>query len=320
MTTEFSFSEPLSRAWKRMTDALFRPFSIKKWFVLGFTAWLAGLASGGGGGGSSAGPSSGDKSNGDGLANLWETVVGNSLWITLVALGCVILIALVVAALWVSSRGKFMFLDNVVFNRALVVDPWKRFRMQGNSLFFFRILFFLGCIILIGSTGLAIAGTVGFSFWDKVDTTASIAIVALAISSFVALILAIFYAIFFLDAFVVPLMHRYGLGVLDGWRQFFDLLRHNALAFILCGLLALVLGVGVVILVFTFGCMTCCLGFLLLMIPYINSVVLLPISVFYRSFTLEFLAQFDGDLVPAEAPAGPPSEDPPPPPPIEATA
>ena len=85
MMTAFSFSEPLSRAWTRMTDALFRPFDIKKWFVVGFTAWLAGLASGGGGG-SSAGQSGDRKA--EGLGKLWETIVGNSLWLTLVAVGC----------------------------------------------------------------------------------------------------------------------------------------------------------------------------------------------------------------------------------------
>ena len=52
MTTEpISVRQPLSNAWQRMKDLLFRPFSFKIWFVLGFTAWLAGLASRSGGGG-----------------------------------------------------------------------------------------------------------------------------------------------------------------------------------------------------------------------------------------------------------------------------
>ena len=37
------YIEALSRAWNRMTTALFEPFDIGKWFVLGFTAFLAGL-------------------------------------------------------------------------------------------------------------------------------------------------------------------------------------------------------------------------------------------------------------------------------------
>jgi len=33
------------------------------------------------------------------------------------------------------SRGKFMFLDNVVHDRAEVSQPWQDFRRLGNSLF-----------------------------------------------------------------------------------------------------------------------------------------------------------------------------------------
>ena len=61
-----------------------------------------------------------------------------------------------------------------------------------------------------------------------------------------------------------------------------------------------------------FGCMTCCIGFLILMIPYIGTVVLLPMYVTFRGLDLEFLAQFgeEYDLValfPQDEPqAGPP--------------
>jgi hypothetical protein len=44
------------------------------------------------------------------------------------------------------------------------------------------------------------------------------------------------------------------------------------------------------------GCCTCCIGFVLLIIPYIGTVTLLPILYTYRALSLEFLAQFDHDL------------------------
>lgn len=46
------FVEPLNLAWDRMKTALFKPFDIHKWFVVGFNAFLAGLmdASNGGSG------------------------------------------------------------------------------------------------------------------------------------------------------------------------------------------------------------------------------------------------------------------------------
>ena len=45
-----TFVDPLSRAVERMRQILFQPFDLVKWLVLGFSAWLAGLASGAGGG------------------------------------------------------------------------------------------------------------------------------------------------------------------------------------------------------------------------------------------------------------------------------
>src|SRR5512136_2496085 len=47
-----SVSEPLSRAWSRMIAALFKPFNLHTWLVVGFTAFLAGLANEYGGGSS----------------------------------------------------------------------------------------------------------------------------------------------------------------------------------------------------------------------------------------------------------------------------
>ena len=49
-----------------------------------------------------------------------------------------------------------------------------------------------------------------------------------------------------------------------------------------------------------FGLFTCLLGFVLLVIPYIGTVITLPIWYTFRVFSLEFLAQFglDYDLFP----------------------
>jgi hypothetical protein len=58
-----------------------------------------------------------------------------------------------------------------------------------------------------------------------------------------------------------------------------------------------VLWFGVLLAVVAAGLLTCCLGFVLLLIPYVGTVVLLPISVLYRSYTIEFLAQFDPELL-----------------------
>jgi hypothetical protein len=42
---------------------------------------------------------------------------------------------------------------------------------------------------------------------------------------------------------------------------------------------------------------TCCIGFLLLIIPYIGSVVLLPVFYTFRAFSIEFLEQYGEEFV-----------------------
>ena len=48
-----SYSDPLINGWARMKKILFSPFDLNKWFMIGFTAFLASLADchGGNGGG-----------------------------------------------------------------------------------------------------------------------------------------------------------------------------------------------------------------------------------------------------------------------------
>ena len=303
-----SVSQPLSSAWERMKNSLFRPFSLKTWFVLGFTAWLAGLAKGGGGGGGFGGRGVDREgfevdSVGEAMSSMWERLVANSLLLGLAMFGCMVIIIVTLAVLWLSSRGKFMFLDNVVYNRAMVVVPWRRFARAGNSLFLFRLLFIAVSLILVVGLLLSVGATVGFSFWAESETLPAVMIGATGLALFGLLVLAIMYTAFFLEAFVVPLMHRYDVGVVEGWRRFLAIFAARPWPLLLCGLFVVVLGIGTGILVVATGLATCCIGFLFLMIPYIGSVIVLPISVLFRAFTFEFLTQFDDDLLPPAVPA-----------------
>jgi hypothetical protein len=53
--------------------------------------------------------------------------------------------------------------------------------------------------------------------------------------------------------------------------------------------------VGFVIGVIFAGFMTCCIGFLLLVIPYIGTVITLPVWYTLRAFSLEYFAQFGSE-------------------------
>lgn len=308
--TGISVTAPLAPAWERTRRLLFRPFDLARWLVLGFSAWLGGLGGGGGHfnvqlplGGWDGTAGWGDRLDGAGRAahEAWDKVLAGGC-LVLLLVGCLLAVVLALLVLWVSSRGKLVFLDNVVHERAAIVEPWRRLGRQGDSLFFFRVLFALAFMVLIGlAVGggvLLVGGVAALESPDLLRGTATVGtMVALgAVAAFLALV-AVLVA-FCLDAFVVPLMHRYGLGVLDAWRRFLVIFRSNPWPFVLAGLLLLALGLAVGAAVFAAGLMTCCLGFLVLMIPYVGTVLLLPVPVFYRTYTLELLAQADPELLP----------------------
>jgi len=311
-TNQVSITTALAEAWERMKVILFRPFDLKKWFVLGFTAWLAGLASGGGSTGSSSweapdlGNSEELKWGSEGVPTWidwprWsEWLLEHPIWLAAGVLGCVFLIAVALAVLWVSSRGKFMFLDNVVHNRAEVVRPWKRYRRVANSHFGFQLAFLAALLAFAIGLGLTVFATVRGGVDLDFDTPAPFIALAIAVPALVLIVLIIAYLQYFLDGFVVPLMYRYDLKVMAAWSRFGGLFRRHPFALLLSGPFLLLLGLAVVVTVLVAGLLTCCIGFLLVIIPYIGTVVLLPVPVTYRGFTVALLDQMDPGFFPSE--------------------
>jgi len=292
------FFDPLSRGWKRMTTALFKPFDIGKWFVVGFTAFLAGLLDGDGGGNGVT--NIGKKGSFDDLVDFpykaREWILDNPELFTLIFIGVIFLFALIVVLTWLSSRGKFMFLDNVVQNRAKVTKPWYDYRMQGNSLFVWRLVFGLICLAVIVMF-IAVFFLNAYNYYEgDFEAAAHVLSVIGFVFLFIFLIIVILYISLFLDHFVVPIMYKHNLTAIQAWNRFLALFSKHWIYFLLYGLLVFSLYIFIIILVIFAGLFTCCIGFLLLIIPYINAVVLLPISYWFRAFSVEFLEQFGSDF------------------------
>jgi hypothetical protein len=288
-----AYAEPFERAWERMKLALFRPFDLNKWFVVGFNAFLAGLAE-------SRNGSVGERGRGDmsfreflDLPNkIWAWLTSHPGWFIAIGILSVVVIAVGITLLWLSSRAKFMFLDNVVHNSAEITKPWREFRKEGDSLFFWRLVFGLVAIVIfaafavfffVGARGLYEAG------WGR--GLPVLFLVGLGLT-FLVLLIIIGYISLFLNDFVVPIMARNRLPAVAAWRRFLPLLGHHPFHFVLYGILIFMLYMLFVIVVIVAGLMTCCIGWLLLVIPYIGTVVTLPVWYTFRTFSLEFLAQF----------------------------
>jgi len=302
-------------AWRWTGHVLFRPFILPKWLILGFAAWLADLASGGGGGLFNLPgfpfrlPGAGQPSPTRELAELQARLAHMTQWLTghldaviiAVVLGGLLLVVVGLLLLWVSSRGKFVFLECVVRNRAAIRAPWKEVTELGNSLFLWR----LGFGIAVG-TALALVGGMGLLLLVLKTGVAGTLIVVGCIGS-VLVVVAVFVSVF-LEAFVVPLMYRYSLRSSAAWSYFLKLFRLHSGAFVLYAISRGVLAIGAMAILFGVITMTCCCGLLPLLLPYVSAVCLLPFTVFFRSFSVYFLQQFHAEyrIIQDEFPAGPP--------------
>ena len=205
---QINFIAPLTRAKNRMMQSLFKPFDIKKWFALGFTAFLADLFDWKGG------SEANNKDHFD-LGEVldlpqeaWRWVERNPEWTTLIVFGIILLIAFFVFLTWISSRGKFMFLDNVVHDRALVKKPWRDFATIAKSLFMWRLGFGVVGFIILGGYLSYIYFEIYDMYFNNMSDSAMI-MAAIRMGVFFILIGIVFaYIWLFLNDFVVPLMYK----------------------------------------------------------------------------------------------------------------
>ncbi|MEZ6069091.1 MAG: hypothetical protein R3C10_02230 [Pirellulales bacterium] len=280
-----SVFEPISPAISRTRWMLFSPFDLNKWLVLGFCAFLAGLGEGGGG-----------KFNfrtswpGHDVEPAVDWVREHIGVIVAVAIGVYLLGFLIyLVMVWLGSRGKFMFIEGVVRNRGAVAEPWREFRPQGNSLFRFRL-----CIALIAFALVALLLTAcGLLAWHDVQRKEFGASAIAAIVGFFVGALPIWLVMWvvhlFAADFIVPVMYLRRTTVTEAWRIFYrELLQGRGGTFALYFVARAVISLIVIGLATMVVCMTCCCA----AIPYVGSVILLPLTVFVRSYSLFYIEQF----------------------------
>jgi len=292
------YVEPLSRGIARAKKALFNPLDLKKWFVIGFTAFLAGLADVqvSGGGLPDLNIRKRSKINLEGIFSFPQKAVDwlaqHPGWVIAIAIVTFLFCVLMIIITWLSSRGKFMFLDNVVWDRARVVAPWYEYSKEANSFFLWN-LFWLIISAAIGIAYLVLCFMNLRALYESTESGRVLIVPAiLAALGLVAISIVSGFIYILLRDFVVPIMYR---DRITGWAailKLFPLFMSHLFHFVGYGILLFCVGLIIVIGIIIFGCVTCCVGFIVLAIPYINAVVLLPISYAMRSFSVEFLEQF----------------------------
>jgi hypothetical protein len=304
-TLKISVIDPIGKAIDRVKEVLFNPFDLGKWFIIGFCAWLATLLEGGSGGGGGGGGPRGGSSPVESVAHLKTQILEQLPLIIGIAVPVlIIIIAIVMVCLWLSSRGKFMFLHCVAENKAEVKLPWHKFRNQGNSLFLFRLVVglisFISVILLVGIMIIPIVLLTRSAAYAAPPMIAGIVLLVLVLVSVVVVFSLIFK---FTEEFVVPVMYLRGSMCMDAWSEFWSILKTNKARFALYILFQIVIAIAIGIIILALALVTCCCACCFMVIPYIGTVFLLPILVFGRSYSLCYLAQYGPQynvFVPAE--------------------
>jgi hypothetical protein len=289
-----SVIEPVSTAIDRVKLILFRPFDLGKWLVIGFCAWLAYLGEGGGGGG--GGGRGGSPMNGSEWDSAKHFFVDNLPCI--ISVGAIILVVIVVLTLlfaWLKSRGKFMFLHCVALNVAEVKVPWTKYANQANSLFLFLlVLAILGFVCFIPLIALIVFAAIAMS---NNGMAVPVGVLTIVCTVLVMIIVGILFALVgkFTNDFVVPVMYLRGSTCMAGWSEFWKMLGANKGRFALYILFHIVLSLAIGMIIFVIVIVTCCCAGCLFALPYIGTVLLLPIFVFKRAYSLDYLAQYGAD-------------------------
>ena len=310
---DISVTAPVSAALERVKQVLFRPFDLGKWFTIGFCAWLALLGEqGGGGGGGNYNFGSHHGVDGNGFMQWFnrakDYVMDNLAWIVPLAVAVVLLVlALGILFTWLNSRGKFMFLHCVALNKAEVVAPWNQFAREANSLFWFQVVLgligFAVTLPLLGLIAILIIGMV------KAGAATVIGVTGAAGALLLIIALAVVFAVIrkLTVDFVVPIMFLRRKNCLAGWRELRGLFTGNVGNFILYFLFQIVLAMVIGMMVLIVVIATCCIAGCFMALPYLGTVLLLPVHVFSRAYSLSYLAQFGSAFdvfpsVPAAAP------------------
>ena len=297
-----SYLGPLRRAWARSQRILLRPFHLGTWLVLGFAAFISEFGARGG---------YGTHFREHGARLPWnpghglEGLVSGMAMAGVGALAVGVIVVLIVLMTWINCRGKFVFLDDVAQERAAIVEPWKRNAALGNSLFLWTLGLELVCASIVALMAVPFMAVL-FQLWSEGrfhwELLGAMWVLLAMIVPFALLVALTLLAV---SDFVVPIMYRQRIGVLAAWSRFLALLGAQPGAFVLYALFVFVLSCVTSAVLFAVGIATCCVGLVLFTLPYVSSVVLLPIHVTVRALGPEFLTQFGPDYDVFAAPAAP---------------
>jgi hypothetical protein len=279
------------------------PIRLERWLVLGLLAFLDQCGRtfrGGGPGGHGGGGVRTDGIPGQEQAIHWlqdaaAWLSAHATLVTLGVLGGVLVIAVLAAVvLWLNAHGVFMYLDAVVSGRPSIGDSWRRHAAAASSYFGWSLgLSLAGLFVLLFAAFLVAAAALAFATGRVQGGGGWLAAAAIAPVLFLLLLALpiIGLAAVALRDFVAPIQLATGLPCGASARLLESLVTAHPGAFVLYLLLKLVVVIGSGIVIAVLGCLTCCIGFL----PIVMQVLFQPLFFFERALSVFLLRQMGLD-------------------------
>jgi len=311
-----NFTRAFDSAWERMLVILFRPFDPSKWFIIGFNAFLALLAEGGVAVNNSFPLQNQNQTNTYTYQSLPAFLHGFkqmlsmassifvSPWLALIVVVGFILLLIWLVLNWVGCRGEFIFLDNIVRNRAAIALPWQRYARQGNIWFLFHLGLILFSIVFFASASGAFL-VLNWTWINAERGPAGNEVALLIVFLLILSCLWIVYAAvtFLIRSLVLPLYFKQTMGLGAALLAVARLTMTKPGSILLYLLISFVLAFASGLMAILIFCVACCLICWIACIPFLGSMLLsfvlcqliLPVLIFCRCFQLDCLAQFGAE-------------------------
>ena len=323
LAEKVNISACLNQAFARMKGLLF-PFNLKKWLTLGLCAWVLGL--GEYGGNSSNGISNfaektiksikGDRTLLEILNTLFwgegtiferiagllsaETAIIQFIALLLVCFS-VIILALLVAIAYFKGRMIFVWLDNLLWNKAEIQPAYNDFRKQGIDFFkgklFIDIWYYLLCLLLSSMAlypGLRyLRESARLGEWLDVDFSLAAGLVLLVMLGILNIPVLIYLGLLF--TFTPLIMYKKGISFQEALSEFNSIFFSRKIQFLKYFCFNWIINIAAGTLTVLLICCSCCILAIPLALPVIGAAMLLPWHVIHSYLAIDFYEKLIGE-------------------------
>ena len=236
---------PFGAAFDWMKAMLFRPFDLVRWLTIAFAAFITGSW----GSGANFRWKQWSRGNWSYRMHRYGDFSDGSIpeWlIALIVVGVLFAIVLAFVWLWVTARGRFIFTDCIVKNRAAIAEPWREYRREGNSYFLFSLVVAFGIILLTILLVVVIVLPLGL-FSHRHDAAINFGLALIPLISFGFIFVLLILVVALISSLMVPVMYRRRCLAREAFVDMARLIFHNPAPFVLFVLFMIALAVGVAV-------------------------------------------------------------------------